>query len=60
MMMKHSILFAVAILLTAVLSDGSEDGAIIITTILVPLWYVTSVMIDRRKKGRPSDCSDYI
>lgn len=59
-MLKHSILFAGAILITAFLLSGVEEGTVVVTTVLVPLWYITSLMIERREKGQKSDSVDYI
>jgi hypothetical protein len=54
-MIKHALFFAGAMLLTAVLLRGTENGTMIVTGVLVPLWLVTSPMMNRRRKGEAED-----
>ena len=48
-MIKHALFFAAAILLTAFLLRDSGDVSWYITTVLVPLWLVTSPMMNQRR-----------
>lgn len=57
-MIKHALFFAGAMLLTAVLLRGTDNGSMIVTTVLVPLWLVTSPMMNRRRKEKGADCQD--
>jgi hypothetical protein len=57
-MIKHALFFAGAMLLTAVLLRGTENGTMIVTGVLVPLWLVTSPMMRKRPKQQAEECSD--
>lgn len=59
-MIKHALFFAGAMLLTAVLLRGSDEGTMIVTGVLVPLWLVTSPMMRKRPQHQVDDCSDYL
>jgi hypothetical protein len=57
-MIKHALFFAGAMLLSAVLLRGTENGTMVVTGILVPLWLVTSPMMNKRRQKGQEDCLD--
>ena len=60
-MIKHALFFAGAMLLTSFLLRGTEEGAMVVTAVLIPLWLITAPMMkQRREKGQPEDCADYL
>ncbi|MFZ0546597.1 MAG: hypothetical protein WAM60_14215 [Candidatus Promineifilaceae bacterium] len=59
-MIKHAILFAAAILLTAYLLRDTEGAAAVISTVLVPLWFMSSLLMRQQEMEQNSGCVDEV